>query len=163
EEDAAPEPEREPAPVAPERRRDADPAAAAPCEEVDRRREERQESADQHELDRPAADDPRAEVEVARRSGRERDRLLRGPADLPEPGRAQAARLVVEAGLRPVRRGRDRQGRDAAADECRLLVAREGEAEVDQLPEGARTARVVAALGGEARAHGLDEARRRGA
>src|SRR5581483_7913960 len=56
----APRPEPEPAAIAAEGGRDADPAPPAAREEVDRRREERQQRTDQHELDGPAADDAAA-------------------------------------------------------------------------------------------------------
>ena len=98
-------PESEPAAIAAERRRDADPPAAAAREEVDRRREERQQRADEHELDRPAADDAAAEIDVARRRGRERDPLLqrvdhvlrRALPDLPQPRRTQPCAAVLRA------------------------------------------------------------------
>ena len=112
-------------------------------------------AADEHELDRPAADDPAAEVDVARRPGRERDALLervehvlRGAADLAERGsRLQALRRVADArSCGPVAGGRDRDRRDAAGDERRLLVEAEREAEIDELAERARPPRLGAGL-----------------
>ena len=48
-----------------------DPPTPAPCEEIDRPDRERQQCGQEHELERPAADEARAEVHVARRSLRE--------------------------------------------------------------------------------------------
>src|SRR4029079_4522928 len=121
------------------------PAAPAAGEQVDRGRQEGQEAGDEDELDRPAADDPRAEVDVAPPAGREGDallervdRVLGRPSDLAEPPGADAGGAVAEPVRRPVVRGGDRHRRDAAADEGRLGEPAVREAEVDQLAEPAR-------------------------
>ena len=132
-----------------ERGRERDPPPAAAREEVDRGDDERQQHRDQHELDRPAADEPLAEVDVARRALRraralvERaDELLGGAADVGQPLRGRAA-----PGVSPNAAG----GRSPAvvsviagmprATSGRLLVEGEREAEVDELPERARPRR----------------------
>src|SRR5207244_8516411 len=105
----APQPEAETAPVASERRCDADPAPAAAREQIDRRCEERQQRPDKDELDRPAAHDPAAEVDIARRARCEGDALLhrvdhvlRGTPDLLEPHGLESGRVVAEAVRRPI-------------------------------------------------------------
>src|SRR5207247_9909695 len=169
-ETAAPGPEGEPAAVAPEGRRNADAAPAAAREEVDGCREERQQGADEHELDRPAAHDPAADEDVAGGPRAERDPLLHRiqgvlgrSADLQEPPAVEAPRVVAEPAARPVGRGRDRQRRDAAGDERGVLVAAVREAEVDQLANRAVVTRLGADLGWEACPAGPDEAWGRGA
>ncbi len=114
-------------------------------EEVDRADQERQERSHQDELDRPAADDAGAEVDVARRSlgeleaGVERsDQVLRRAAELRE--RLHVERVVVsgrrESLGRPFRQCRQGQGRNAARHERALLVEREREPEIEQLADG---------------------------
>ena len=164
EEKADPDPEDESAPVAAERRRDPDAPSPAACEQVDRRREEGQEHRDQHDLDRPAADDALSEVDVARRALGERDALLhrvesvlRRAADLLQPPYVQRSRGVAGPARRPVAPGRDRHRRDAARDERRLLVEAEREAEIDELAQRSRPARLGAGLLNQHGACGLDE------
>src|SRR4051794_34110035 len=168
EDDARPEPEGEPAPVAPKGGGNADPPPAAAREEVDGRREIREQCPDEQELDRPAADDAGAEVDVARRPGCERDPLLhrvdgslRGPPDLAEAVHPKPGSVVAETRARPVAARRDGDRGDAAGDERRLLVSRVREREVDELPEGARPAGLGPCLGRELGPDGLDEPRRR--
>ena len=62
-----PQPEAEAAPVAAERGRDRDPSPPAAGEQVDCGGDEGQERGDQHDLDRPAADEALPEEDVARR------------------------------------------------------------------------------------------------
>ena len=109
--------------------------------------EERQERSHQHELDRPAADDPIAEPDVARRALGEleprverAEQVLRGAADDAELAQPQQLRLVGECLGRTAAGGRDRDRRDPVADERRLLVEAEREGEVDQLRKAARSA-----------------------
>ena len=66
-----PEPETGAAPVAAQRRRQRDVASSAAREQVDRGEQERQQRGEQHELDRPAREHARPEVDVASRAGRE--------------------------------------------------------------------------------------------
>ena len=168
EEDRAdPGPEAEAAAVAAQRRRDADPPSAAAREEVDGRRQEGQQHGDEHDLDRPAANQPLPEEDVARRALCERDaalhrvhRVLRSEADRPEM-------LDIELRAAPRRSGRPRagrrhgHGRDAAAHERRLLVRVEGKPEAHELLETAGPRRLAVTLLRERRAQCLDEARRR--
>src|SRR5581483_3768813 len=140
------------------------PAPPAAREEVDGRCEIRQEHPDEHELDRPAAHDPAAEVDVARRPGREGDPLLQrvedvlgGATDLQEAADVERRGDIGAAASRPVAAGRDRDRGHAAADERRLLVAAVREAEIDELAERARPRRIGAGLRGELRPHGLRE------
>src|SRR5439155_24954669 len=72
-----PEPEGEPASVAAEGWRKANTAPPAASEEVDDGHEERQEHREQDELDRPAADEPAAQIEIARRVPRKLDAIER--------------------------------------------------------------------------------------
>src|SRR5205085_6250292 len=128
EENAGEEPERKPAAEAAQRGGERDPPPPAAREEVDGGGEEREQRRDQHELERPAAHDPLAEVDVARRALRELEalveraqELLRGAADLRESVGVEALRRVSEGRRRPVRSGRQRHGRKPARDERRLL------------------------------------------
>jgi hypothetical protein len=94
---------RTPAQSRPER--NVTPAAAG--EEVDRRGEEGQEAAEQDELDRPAADEPRARPHVrvgaARHLGRRVERSEKGLGRAPE----LVEMLLVEGGQGvPLRTGR---------------------------------------------------------
>ena len=93
------EPEEEPRAQRPRRAAEPDPLPPAQREEIDARDEERHEQRDQHELDRPAADDAVAEPDVARRALRElepaverAERLLGGAAELRELAHRGAAR-----------------------------------------------------------------------
>ena len=61
-------PEEQPAAQAAHRRRERDPPPPAAREQVDRADREGQQRGEQHELDRPAADEARADVDVARRT-----------------------------------------------------------------------------------------------
>ena len=83
-------------------------------------------------------------------SSSEREQLLRRAADLSEPRsalrRAEEAGRVADLARRPVAGRRDRQGRDAAAEQRRLLVEAEREGEIEQLAERARAPRRVASL-----------------
>ena len=116
------EPEQQPAAVAPQRRRERNVSPAAVREQVDDTASDGQHGGDEHELDRPAADDAPAEVDVARRPFRELDVLVERPeqrlAASARSGRAvrcpgdQACRRTQAAGGR--RRG-ERDGRDARA------------------------------------------------
>ena len=138
-------------PAAPKR----DPVPAAERVQIDDRERERHEQRDQDELDRPAAHDPPADPDVARRArGR-----ARGPSSEPSSCWAAApswpSRVRVEARMRVAEGGRwavaarrDRHRRDSGGDERALLVERVREGEVDQLAEeadvprrGARSAR----------------------
>src|SRR5581483_12510735 len=151
EERADPAPEGEAAAVAAQRRRDLDPPPAAAREEVDRRDDERQQGGDEDDLERPAANEPLAEVEVAGGPLREGDallhrgdRVLRRSSDLAEARHVETLARGSLAARRPISGGGDRHRGDAAADERRLLVGAEREAEVDQLPQPARPRRVGA-------------------
>ena len=113
---------------------------------------ERQQGRQQHELDRPAADDRasrgrRSSSFPAPARGRRRA-SRRGSAS---PGRARPGARALsgssrEALRRRRRNGRERQSRDAARDERPLLAEREREAEVEQLPEGRRPQRLASGL-----------------
>ena len=166
EEAADEEPEAEAAQVAPQRGRERDPAPPATGEEVDGGGEERKERRDQHELDRPAAHDARAKVDVRRGALRQveplverAEELLRRAAELGETDPVEVLRRVAEGGRRPVARARERDRRDAAVDERRLLVEAEREREVDELAERARPARTRTGLLEDAQRRGLDERR----
>ncbi len=149
-----PDPEEQPAAVAAQRRRQRNSPAAAAREQVDGRGEERKQAGDQHELDRPAADQARAEVEVARGSLRELEPLVeraeqilgRAP-DLAEALRAEALARVPDRIGRRVARGRQRDRADSLREERRLLVEREREAEVDELLAAGRAASARAPSG----------------
>src|SRR5262249_57830354 len=98
---------------------------------------------------------------VAGRAGRERDALLEGvdgvlggAADLAEAGRAEVGRVVARARARPLPGRRHRHRGDTPGDERRLLVEAEGEAEVDQLPERARSPRLAPRLRPQAGSEG---------
>ena len=140
EQQAGVSPEEQPAPQAARRRRERDPAAAAAGEQVDGADQERQQCGQQHELDRPATDDPRSEIDVARRPlrqlepGVERaDEILRRPAELAQALAAEAG--VAEALGRTVVNGGERHRGNAARHEGSLLAEREREAEIEQLPQ----------------------------
>ena len=104
-----------------------------------------------HELDRPAAHEPRAEVHVARRSlrqleaGVERaDEVLGRAAELAQ---ARGVERVVREDLRRhVRNGGEGHCRDAAGDERALLSEGERKAEVEQLADGGRALRLATGL-----------------
>ena len=129
------QPEQEPAAERAEGRRERNPAAARAGEEVDRRGQERQRHRREDELDRPAAEDPVTEVEVAgrRRPGldalveREQE-LLRGAAQLSEPLGVQRPARVERRVAAPLGGRRQRHGGDATRDERRLLGERVREA-----------------------------------
>ena len=150
---ARPEPHQEAVAVGAERRRERDAPPPAAGEQVDRRDGERQQHRDQHELERPAADDPGAEVDVRRRALRQLEPLveraeqaLRGAAELGVAAAVQPVGRVARDRGRPLRQRRDRDGGDAAPDERRLLVEAEREAEIDELREAERPRRPAAAL-----------------
>ncbi len=145
EQQAGVSPEEQAAAQAARRRRERDPAAAAAGEQVDGADQERQQGCQQHELDRPAADDPRSEIDVARRSlrqlepGIERaDEILRRPAELAQALAAEAG--IAEALGGAVGNGGERHRGDAARDEGSLLAEGEREAEIEQLAQRARPA-----------------------
>ena len=149
EEERDEQPEQDAAPQASDRRHEPDPATAEEREEVDRRDEERQQRGDEHDLDRPAADDPRAEPDVRRRPLRQlepfverREQLLRRAPDLAEPRpalrRADKPGRVADLARRTVAGRGERQRRDAAPEERRLLVRAEGKREIEQLSQRAR-------------------------
>ena len=164
EEDGAdPGPEAEPAAIAAQCGRDADPPAATAGEEVDGGREEGQQHGDEHDLDRPAANQPLAEEDVACRALRERDSLLH-PVDGVLRRQADRAEMrdveprsapLLDRGSRAA--GRRRHRRDAAAHERGLLVGVEGEAEAHELLEPARPRRLAAASVRERGPQCLDE------
>ncbi len=145
EEDGAdPGPEAEPAAVATERRCDADAPPAAAGEEVDSSGEKRQQHGDEHDLDRPAANQSLAEEDVTRRALRERDALLhrvdrvlgREP-DLAEASDVELPTMLLARGW-PSTGRRDGNRRDSAADERRLLVRIERKREAGELLHPAR-------------------------
>ena len=159
-----PQPEREARPVAPERRRERDPAPPAAGEEVDCGEQERQERDDQDELHRPSLDDARVEVEVGRRVPRERDSLveraeqrLRSSTDLPDARVVQAfERVGLRSGWARAGGG-EAERRNACADERRLLVEAEREGEVDQLAGRARAPRLRSGPLEDPRSRGLHQ------
>ena len=151
------EPEEHAATEAPERRQEPDAASSEEREEVDRRYEERQQRGDEHDLDRPAAHDPRAEPDVRGRPLRQLEalverceELLRGAADLAEPcsalRRLDEARCVTYLARRTVAGRGDRQRRDAVPEQRRLLVRAEREGEIEELSQGTRALRLAASL-----------------
>ena len=167
EEDRAdPGPEAEPAAVAAQGRCNADPPPATAREEVDGRREEGQQHRDEHDLDRPAANQPLAEEDVARRALCERDTLLHRVHGVLRREADDAEMPDVELGAASLRSGRPRAGgrhghrRDSAAHERRLLVRVEGKPEADELLEPARPRRLAVSLLRERGAHRLDESGR---
>src|SRR5205814_2356230 len=118
-----PEPETGAAPVAPKRRRKRDVPAAATREEVHGGEKERQKRGDQPELDRPAREDPRAEVDVASRSRRELHRgiepaeeLLGRAPELAEALRVEPADLVEERRRRAFAARGQRQRRQSMGE-----------------------------------------------
>ena len=140
EEPADPGPEAESAAVAAKRGRDVDPPPAAAGEEVDRGSEKRQQHGDENDLDRPAADEPLSEEDVARGPLRKRhtllhriQRVLRREADQAEMPDVQSP------GYSTPRLGRSRAGRchgdrgDPPTHERRLLVRVERECEPEEL------------------------------
>src|SRR5262249_14950151 len=140
---------------------------AAAREQVDGREQEGKESGDEGELDRPAADEPRAEVEVARRAARELQsavqrlqQLLSRAAELSEPRRVESLGRVAERWRGAAARRRQGDGRDPVDEERRLLVEAERKAEVDQLADGARAAGALAGLLEDSFRRRLDEAAR---
>ena len=145
EEDSAdPGPEAEPAAVATESRCDADTTPAAAGKEVDGGREKRQQHGEEHDLDRPAANQSLAKEDVARRALRKRDSLLHRVDRVlgREPYLAEASDVELPTTLLargwPSTGRRDGNRRDSAADEGRLLVGIEREREAGELLEPAR-------------------------
>ena len=143
-----PQPEAEPAAVRAQRGRDGDLPPPAAREQVDRDDDERQQHRHQCELDCPSSDEPAAEKDVAVRAAGElepfverAEQRLRGAADVRHLLPVQALRRVPERRRWAVTAGRDRDRRNPAADERRLLVEAEREAQIGQLSERARPAR----------------------
>ena len=129
--------------------------------------QERQQRRQEHELDRPARQHARAEVDVAGGSRRElgtrvepAQELLRRAPELGQPHAVEPLRLVGERARRPLAAGRQRQRRNALRQQRPLLVQREREAEVDELRKRARVLRAPARLLEHALGRGLDESRR---
>ena len=120
---------------------------AAEREEVHSTHEEGQQRSEEDELDRPAAHDPVAEVDVARRALRQLDscvergeEALRCAPELTEPLRVQALARIGEGVAAALRQGREGDRRDAVADKRALLAGSERKSEVDELPESRRPA-----------------------
>jgi hypothetical protein len=164
EQDDHPGPEGKPAAEGSQcrRQRNAPPPAAG--EQVDGGGEEGQQAGDQHQLDRPAADQARAEVQVARRPLRElepfverAEQILRRAPYLVELVDAQPLRHVVHGIGRVVVGGRQRQRARSVRQERRLLVERVGEREVGELPEDRVARRPPPDLRSYARGRGLDQ------
>ena len=87
-------------------------APATACKQVDGADQEGKERRDQHELDRPASNHARAEIDVARRPLDElgtlierAQKLLSAAPDLCEPAAVQVVGCVREGGRPPVARG----------------------------------------------------------
>src|SRR5580765_8770887 len=92
-----PGPESQPAPVCPERRTERNVSPPTAGKEVNCCCQEGQQAGKEYELDRPAADQPRAEIEIARGALGELEPLVERPdcvlrrsAHLSQPVRAQA-------------------------------------------------------------------------
>src|SRR5439155_2298207 len=102
--------EREPAAVRTQRWCESDVPPPATGEQVDRRCQERQQTGDEDQLDRPAADEARAEVEVGGCPLRELEALVQGP----ERVLRCAADLSELVCTQPVSRVADRIGRVVA-------------------------------------------------
>ena len=101
---------------------------------------------------------PRRELEPFVERAEQR---LRGAADVRHLLPVQALRSVPEGRRWAVTAGRDRDRRNPAADERRLLVEAEREAQIGQLSERARPARGRPALLGDPRGRALDQDGRR--
>ena len=115
-----PGPQGETASVAAEGGRERDPPPPAAREQVDRGREEREEHRHQHELHRPAADQPRTDVDVRRRPLHELgalierpEQVLRRPAYLAEAAGIETVERVGRGRGGAVTRRRQRDGRDS--------------------------------------------------
>ncbi len=119
------------------------------------------------ELDRPAANEPLAEIHVAPRGADEarvvqrRDERLGGAADVGEAFPVHRSRCVPEGRGRAVAGRRQRERGDAVADERALLVEAEGETEVGELAECAGPPGARARLLGDPGGGGLDQGRGR--
>ncbi len=144
------------------RQRDAPPSAVR--EEIDGGDEERQQHRHEHELDRPPAHDPLAQVDVARRPLREveplverAEQLLRRAADHRQARAVQAVRRVAEGRRRHVPRGRDRHRRDPAREHRALLVEGVRESKGEELLPGGRAHGREARLLRDARGRRLHE------
>ena len=124
-------PEVEPAAEAPRGGRERE-GRAAPHKGRDRScRSGREQRRREHELDRPPADDPGAEIDIARRALRQleagvADQVLRRPAGSASRSASNAVSSNGVASAWAARRKRGQgQGRDAAGDERALLTERE--------------------------------------
>ena len=140
-------------------------APATTCEQIDRRDQEREQGGKERQLDRPAANEPAAEVDVARRAlGKLDSRIERAEqvlgraADLPEALDVQG--LVFEGCRRALVARRQRDRGDPSSDQRPLLAEREGKAEIEELSERTRAARLVAGFLQDPRRCGPDEHRR---
>ena len=150
-----------------ERAQKRDVPPPAPREEIDRGDDHGDEQRDEQELERPAADDPLADVDVGLRPLRELGRgvqaqheVLRRAAELAEPGgRDRLDRVVVGRG-RALAAGRDRDRRDPLRDERPLLVQRERKREADELGDAARNLGRLPGLVLDRRGRGREERRR---
>ena len=114
-----PHPETEATPVAPEGWGDVDAPAPTAGEQVDRGRQKREQHRDQDELDRPAANHARTNVDVARGALGELEALVERPeevlcraADLAEPGDIEAVRGVARRRHGCIAARRQRNGGD---------------------------------------------------
>ena len=88
--------------------------------------------------------------------------MLGRTTDLLEPDGLETPGVVAEPVGRPVACRRDRDRRNLARHEWRLLVAAVGETQVEELAEGADARRLAARFGGELCPDRLDEAGCRG-
>ena len=164
EEDNDPHPEAEPTPQCAQRRRQGDTSPAAAREQIDGRCEEREQACHEHELDRPPADHPRAEIEVAGGASRElealverAEQILGRPADLVQLVDAQPLGDVAERIRRIVACGRECERADALCEERRLLVEGVRKAEVSELAQDRIPRRAATDLRSDARGGCLDE------
>ena len=111
EDDAGPEPEREPTAVAAKGWSEWDPPSPTAREEVDRSEQEGQQGRDQDELDRPAANDPGPEPDVGGGGPGQGDAFVERAedalgcssrlADPPDDEGVECVRAAAEAGVRP--------------------------------------------------------------
>ena len=120
EHDRSPEPKTKAAAVAPQGRRERDASPSAAREQVHGCREERKAHRHQHQLDCPAANEPRAEVDVRRRSLGEfhalverTEQVFGGPAELAEPVGVEPGSRVLGRDRAAVAGARDRDRRDS--------------------------------------------------